>query len=168
MANRRGKVESGKTISKKVYQFNSVAQLCSTLCNPTDCSMPGFPFHYQLPELAQTHVHQVNDAIQLPHPVVPFSCCLQYFLPLESFPMNHSFASCGQSIRTLASASVLPKNIQDWFPLGLTGLISFQSKRLKSLLHHHSSKASILRHSAFFMVQLSHPYMTTGKTINFD
>ena len=64
-----------------------------------------------------------------------------------------------------ASASVLPKNSQDWFPLGLTGLISLQSKRFKSLLQHHSSKASILWCSAFFLVQLSHPYMTTGKTI---
>ena len=66
---------------------------------------------------------------------------------------------------TSASASVLPMNIQDWFPLGYTGWISLQSKRLKTLLQHHSSKASILWRSAFFMVQLSHPYMTTGKTI---
>ena len=65
-----------------------------------------------------------------------------------------------------ASAWVLPMNIQDWFPFGLTGLISLLSKELaKSLLQHHSSKASILQHSACFMVQLSHPYMTTGKTI---
>ena len=64
-----------------------------------------------------------------------------------------------------ASASVLPMNIQDWFPLQLTGLISLKSKKHSSLLQHHSSKASILQCSAFFMVQLSHPYMTTGKTI---
>ena len=77
----------------------------------------------------------------------------------------------GQSIGASASASVLPMNIQDWFPLGLTDLISLLSKRLlavqatlKSLLQHHSPKASIFRRSAFFMVQLSHPYMTTGKT----
>ena len=77
--------------------------------------------------------------------------------------MNWFFASGGQSIG--ASASVLPMNIQDWFPLGLTGLISLQSKGVKSLHQHQSSKASILQHSAFFVVKLSHPYMTTGKTI---
>ena len=76
--------------------------------------------------------------------------------------MSRFFSSGSQSIGVSASASVLPMNIQDWFPLGLTGLISLQSK---SLLEHHSSKASILWHSAFFIVQLSHPYMTTGKTI---
>ena len=71
----------------------------------------------------------------------------------------------GQSIGVSASASVLPMNIQDWFLLGLTGLNCLQSKRLKSLPQHHSSKAKILWCSAFFMVQLSHPHMTTGKTI---
>ena len=76
--------------------------------------------------------------------------------------MSQFFASGGQSIGASASASVFPMNIQGWFPLGLTGL--FQGT-LKSLLQHHSSKASILQHSALFRVQLSHPYMTTGKTI---
>ena len=79
--------------------------------------------------------------------------------------MSLLFTSGGQSIRVSASASVLPMNIEDWFPLGWTGWISLQAKGLSSLLQHHSSKASILQHSAFFMVQLSHPYMTTGKTI---
>ena len=76
--------------------------------------------------------------------------------------MSQFFASGGQIIGDSASASVLPMNIQDWLPLGWTGWISLQSK---SLLQHHSSKASILQCSAFFIVQLSHPYMTTGKTI---
>ena len=70
-----------------------------------------------------------------------------------------------RSIGVSPPASVLPINIQDWFPLGLTGWISLQSKGLLSLFQHHSSKASILWHSAFFIVHLSHPYMTTGKTI---
>ena len=71
------------------------------------------------------------------------------------------------NIGASASASVLPMNIQGWFPLGLTGLISLQSKgTLKSLLQHHSSKTLIVHCSAFFMVQLSHPYLTTGKTIH--
>src|SRR5574337_950255 len=86
--------------------------------------------------------------------------------------MSQCFASGGQSIGVSASASVLPMNIHDRFPLGWTGWISLQSKgllavqgTLKNLLQHHSSKASILWCSALFMVQLSHPYMTTGKTI---
>ena len=97
--------------------------------------------------------------------VVPFSSCLQSFPTSGSFPMSQLFASDGQSTGASALASVLPMNIEVWFPLGLTGLISLSSKVLKSLLQHHSSKASILRHSAFFMVQLSHQYITTGKTI---
>ena len=80
--------------------------------------------------------------------------------------MNQSFASGGQSIGVSASASALPMNIQDWSPLGLTGWISLQSKGLSRVFsQNHSSKISILLHSAFFMVQFSHPYMTTGKTI---
>ena len=102
--------------------------------------------------------------------VVPFSSCFQSFPAPGSFPMNQFFTSGGQSIGVSASASVLPTNIQAWFLLGLTDLISCSprdSSNTKSLLQHHSSKESILRHSAFFIVQLSHPYMTTGKTIAF-
>ena len=98
--------------------------------------------------------------------VVPFASCLQSFPASGSFPITLFFASGGQSIGVSASASVLPMNIQDWFPWGSSGLISLQSKELsKSLLQHHSSKASILRHSVFLTVQLSHPYTTTRKTI---
>ena len=97
--------------------------------------------------------------------VVPFSAYLQSFPASGSFPVSQPFASGDQSIGTSASASVLPMNIQDWFPLGWTGLISLQSKGLSRVLQHHSSKASVLQHSAFLMVQLSHLYTTTGKTI---
>ena len=97
--------------------------------------------------------------------VISFSSCLQSFPASESFPMSQLFASSGQSIGASASASVLPMNIQDWFPLGLTGLILQSKGTLKHLFLHHSSKASVLQHSAFFIVQLSYPYMTTGKTI---
>ena len=98
--------------------------------------------------------------------VVPFSSCLQFFLALGSFQMSQLFPSCGQSIRVSASASILPMNIQDWFPLGMDWMDLLEVHgTLKSLLQHHSSKASILQRSAFFTVQLSHPYMTTGKTI---
>ena len=148
-----------------MYQFSSVTQSSPTLCDPMDCSKPGLPFHHQLPELAQTHVHRVGDAIQPSHPLIPFSSCLQSSPASGSFPMSQFFASGGQSIGVSASASVLPMNIQDWFPLGWTGWISLQSKGLSRVLQHHSSKASILQCSAFFMVQLSHLHMTTGKTI---
>ena len=90
--------------------------------------------------------------------VVPFSC-LQSFLASGSFQMSQLFASVS------ASTSVLPINTQDWSPLGWTGWILLQSKGLSRVLQHHSSKASVLWHSAFFIVQLSHPYITTGKTI---
>ena len=98
--------------------------------------------------------------------VVPFSSCLQSFPASGYLPAIQCFASGGQSIGVSASASVLPMNIQDWSPLGWTGWISLQAHGIcKSLLQHHSSKASILRCSAFFIVQRSHPCMTTGETI---
>ena len=132
-----------------------------------DCSTPGLPVHHQLPELIQTHVHQVGGTIQPSQSsVVPFSSCHQSFPASGSFQMSQLFASGGQSIGLSASAVVLPMNIQYWFPLRWTGWISLLSKGLsKSFLQHHSSKASILWHSAFFLVQLSHPYMTTGRTL---
>ena len=86
--------------------------------------------------------------------VIPFSSCLQYFPASGFFPMCHFFASGGQSIRISVSASVFSMNVQDWFPLRLTGWISLQSKGLSRLFQHHSSKASILWCLAFFIVQL--------------
>ena len=143
-------------------QFSSVAQSCPTVCDPMDCSTPGFPVHDQLPEPTQIHVHWVGDAIQLS--VIPFSS--------QIFP----------SIRVFSNESVLcirwPKYWSFSFSISpsteYSGLISFRMDwfdllpvqgTLKSLLQHHSTKASILQCSAFFIVKLSHPYMTTGKTI---
>ena len=129
-------------MDKKV-QFSSVAQSCPTLCDAMDCSMPDFPVHHQLPELTQTHVHWVGDVINhliFCHPLL--------FLP-SIFP----------SISVFSNEAVLISFRMDWFDL-----FAVQGT-LKSLLQHHSSKAPILWHSAFFIVQLSHPYMTTGKTI---
>ena len=97
--------------------------------------------------------------------VIPFSSCPQSFPASGSFQMSQLFASGGKNIAVSASTSVLPVNTQDWSPLEWTGWISLQSKGHLRVLQHHSSKASILQHSAFFIVQLSHPYMTTGKTI---
>ena len=108
--------------------------------------------------------------IQWCHPsisssVIPFFSCPQSFPASGSFPMSQLFTSGGQSIGVSASTSVPPMNTQDWSPLGWTGWVSLQSKGLSRVLQHHSSKASIVQRSAFFIVQLSHPYMTTGKTI---
>ena len=125
-----------------------------------DYSTPGFPVHHQFLELAQTHVHH-----QLSCSVVPFVSCLQTFPASGPFPMSQFFTSGGQSWSS--SFSISPSS-------EYSGLISFHidwldflavQGILKSLLQHHSSETSILRHSAFFIVQLSHPYMTTGKTI---
>ena len=145
-----------------MVQFSSVAQSCPTLCDPMNHSTPGLPVHHQLPEFTQTNIHRVSDHPALSSFVVPFSC--PQSLPASgSFPMSQLFAGGDQSIGVSASASVLPIN---------PGLISFRMDwldllevqgTLKSLLQYHSSKASILRCSAFFTVQLSHPYMTTGK-----
>ena len=138
-------------ISSKLYieisssvQFNSVSQLCPTLCNPMDYSTPGYSVHHQLLKLAQTHVHQVDDAIQ-PSSVVPFSSCLQSFPASGSFPVSQFFASDGQSIRVSASASVLPMNIQNWFPLGWTGWISLHSRGLSRVF----SNTTVQTHQFF-------------------
>ena len=158
-------------LPKRYVQSSSVAQLCPALWDPVDCSMPDFPvppgsYSNSCPSSQWCHF-----LLQWCHPailssVVLFSSHLQSFPASGSFLMSQFFASGGQGIRISASASVLPMNIQDWFPLGWTGWISLQSKGLSRVfLQHHSSKASILRCSAFFIVQLSHPYMTTGKTI---
>ena len=95
--------------------------------------------------------------------VAPFSTCPQSFLVSGSFPKSCLFASGDQN--TVASVPVLPMNIQGWFLLGLTSLISLLSKRLSRVLLHQNSKVSVLWCSVFFTVQLSHAYITTGKTI---
>ena len=150
----------------KRHQFSSVAQLCLTLCNSMNHSTPGLPVHHQLPEFTQTHVHQVSDAIQPSH--------------LLSSPSSP--APIPPSIRGFSNESALrirwPKYWSFSFSISPSnehpGLVSLRMDwldllavqgTLKSLLQHHSSKASILQCSTFFIVQLSHPYMTTGKTI---
>jgi len=147
-------------------QFSLVTQSCPTLCDPMNRSTPGLPVHHQLPEFTQTHVHWVGDAIQPSHPLLsPFSSCPQSLPASRSFPMSQL---CMRWPKYWSfNFSISPSNEHP-------GLVSFRMDcldrfsgqgTLKSLLQHHSSKASILRLSAFFTVQLSHPYMTTGKTI---
>ena len=147
-------------------QFSSVTQSCPTLSSPMDCSTPGLPVHPQLLEFTQTHVHRVGDAIQPSHnlssaspPVFHLS---QHQGLLKSVSSSHQVAK------------VLEFQLQHQPSKEHSGLISFRMDwldllavqgTLKSLLQHHSSKASILLHSAFFIVQLSNPYMTTRKAI---
>jgi len=148
-------------------QLSSVAQLCPAIYNHMGCSMPGLPVHHQLLELTQTHVHWVGDAIQpsysLSSPSSPaFNLSQHQGFSKESVIRNRWSKYCSFSF------SISPSN-------EYSGLISFRINwldllavqgTLKSLLQYHSSKASILWHSAFFIVQISHLYMTVWITIN--
>ena len=144
--------------------FSLVAQSCPTLCDPMDCSTAGFPVHYQLLEFAQTHVHRVGDTMQPSHP------------PSSPSPP----APIPPSIRVFSNELTLRMRWPKYWSFSFSsspsnehpGLISFRMDwldllavqgTLKRLLQHHSSKASILHRSAFFTVQLSHPYVTTGR-----
>ena len=139
-------------------QLSSVTQLCLTLCDPMDCSTPGFPVHHQLLELAQTHVHQVGDAIQPSHPVLSLSP--------PAFTLSHHQGLCQWVSSSHRVAKVLEFQFQhqsfqwafriDFLTIDWFDLLAVQGT-LKSLLQHHSSKASVLQCSAFFIVQLSHP-----------
>ena len=150
----------------RINQFSSVAQLCPTLCDPRNRSTPGLPVHHQLPEFTQTHVHRVGDAIQPSHPLsspsppAPDPSSIRVF---SSEPTLHmwwrKYWSFSFSISPSKEHTGLVSFRMDWLDLlAVQGI-------LKSLLQNYNSKALILRHSAFFTVQLSHPYMTTGKTI---
>ena len=141
-------------------QFTSVAQSCLTLCDPMNHSMPGFPVHHQLPESTQTHVHWVSNAIQPSHSLSSPS-------PLAlNLSQHQSLSKWVSSSHQVAKVLELQLNISP--SNEYSGLISFRidwfdllavQGTLNSLLQHHSLKASILRCSAFFVVQLSHPYM---------
>ena len=148
-------------------QFSSVAQSCLTFCCPMDCSMEQASLFitnsWSLPKLVSIESVMPSNHLILCH---PFFSHLQSFPASGSFPMSWFFTSGSQNIGVSASTSVLPMNTKDWSPLGWTGWISLQSKGLfKSLLQHHSLKASNFQCSAFSTVQLSHPYMTIGKTM---
>ena len=147
-------------------QFSSVAQSCLNLCNLMNHSTPGLPVYHQLPEFNQTHVHWVGDANQPSHPLSPLS------------PPAHNLSQHQGFFKWVLSSIRWPKYWSFSFNISPSnehpGLISFRMHwldilavqgTLKSLLQHHSSEASILWCSAFFTVQLSHPYITTVKTI---
>ena len=147
-------------------QFSSVALSCPTLCDPMNPSTAGLPVHHQLPESTQTHVHCVGDAIQPSHPGHPLLLLPSIFASMRVFS-NESALRIRRPQFWSFSFNISPSNEHP-------GLISFRMDwldllvvqvTLKSLLQHHSSRASIFLCSAFFIVQISHPYMTTGKTI---
>ena len=140
-----------------MIQFSSVTQLGPTLFDPMDCSTPGIPIHHQFPELAQTHVHGVGDAIQPSHPL--------------SSPSRSFFQGVG-SLHQVAKVLEFQLQHQSFQWIFRTDFLYHwlvgspcSPRTLNGLLQHYISKTSILWHSAFFIVQLSHPYMTTGKII---
>ena len=148
-------------------QFISVTQSCPALCDPMKRRTPGLPVHHQLLESTQIHVHWVGDDIQpshLCHPLLllpPIPPSIRVFSNESTLRMRWpNYWSC--SFNNISSSNEHPGLIS--FRMDWLDLLAVQGN-LKSLLQHHSSKASILLHSVFFIVQLSHPYMTTGKTI---
>ena len=146
----------------------SLTKWCPTLRNPMDCNMPDSPVFHYLPVCSDSWPLSWWCYLTISPSTAPFSFCLQSFLASGSFPMSQLFASGGQIIRASASVSVLPMNIQYWSPSEWTGWISLHQGTLKSLLQHHSSKASILQRSGFFIVQLSHPKHDYWKNHSFD
>ena len=147
-----------------IYGTIVIVNSCPTLCNPMDCSTASFPVLHHLPEFAQTYVHGIGDAIQPSHPLLPPSSPAFNLSQLQSL---FQWVSPSHQVAKYWSFCISPSSEYsglisfriDWFEL-----LSVQGT-LKSLLQHHDLKASVLQHSAFLMVQLSHPYMTTGKTI---
>ena len=149
-----------------ISQFSSVAQSCPTLCNPMNCSTPGLPVHHQLPEFTQTHVHELvmpSNHLNLCHPLLLLP---SVFLSIRVFSNESAlhirwpkFWTFSFSISTSNEYSGLISFRKDWLDL-----LAVQGA-LMNLLQHHNSKASIFQCSVFCIVQVSHPYMTTGKTI---
>ena len=146
-----------------IVPFNSVAQLYLNLCDPMECSTPGLPVHHQLPEFIQTHVHWVGDAIQPSHPLWSLS------RPSFNLSQHQGLFKWVSSLHQVAKVLEFQHQSFLWifrmisFRMDWLDLLAVQGT-LKNLLQHYSSKASILQHSSFSIVQLSHPYMTTGKT----
>ena len=128
-----------------VSQFSSVSKSCLTLCDPMNHSTPGLPVHHQLLEFSQTHVHWVGDAIQLFHPLVPFSSSPISLPASESFPTSQLFAWDSQSTGVSASASFPPKKSQGWSSSEWTGWISLQSKGLSRVF----SNTTVQKHQFF-------------------
>ena len=142
-----------KSVSS-VQSLSCVQLSWVTLCDPMDWNIPGFPVHHQLPEPTQNHVHRVGDAIQSPHPLLSPLLLSSIFPSIGVFSIESALHIRWPKYWTLAkvsaSTSVLPRNIQDWFPLGLTGWISLQSKGLSRVL----PNTAVQKHQ-FFSAKLS-------------
>ena len=165
------RIHTEKCMKHKLFniQFSLVALSNPTLCNPMGCRRPGFPVLHQLPELAQIHVHRVGDVIQPSHPLS------------SPYPPAFNFSQHQGLFQWVSSSIRWPKYWSFSFSISpsneYSGLISFRMDwfdllavqgTLKNFLQHHGSKASILWCLVFFIVQLSHPYLTTRKTIALD
>ena len=144
------KITSVLFLPKMHFCSCSVTKSCLTLQDPMHCSMPSFPVLHHLPECTQTHVHWVGDVIQPSHPLLSPSPPALNLSQQQGLFQWVSSSQHGQSIAISALASVLPMNIQEWFPLGLTGWISMQSKRLSRVF----SNTTIQKHQ-FFSAQPS-------------
>ena len=160
------KVKDACSLEEKLWPTSIQFSSCLTLCDPMDCSMPGLPVHHQLLGFTQTHIHYVGDSIQLTHPLSS---------PSPPASIFHSIMVCStDSVLCIRwpkywsfSFNISPSNEYSgpiYFRMDCLNRLAVQGT-LNSLLQHLNSKASVLRHSAFFIVQLSHPYMTTRKTI---
>ena len=152
-----------------IFQFSSVTQSCPALWDPMNRSTPGLPVHHQLPEFTQTHVHWVSDAIQPSHPLLsPSPPAFNLSQHQGLFKWVHSLHQVAKVLEFQLSISPSNEYLglisfrMDWFDL-----LEVQGT-LKSRLQNNSSKASILQCSAFFITQLSHPYMTYWKNHSFD
>ena len=149
--------------------IHSVQFSCSVVSNslqPYGLQHARLPCHHQLPEFTKTHVHWVGDAIQLSHPLSsPSPLAFNPFPASGSFQMSQFFTLGSQSTGVSASASVLPMNIQDWFPSGWTDWISLLSKWFLGVFPNITVRNHQFFGAQVLIVQLSHPYMTTGKTI---
>ena len=145
--------------------MKSLIQSCPTLCDPMNHSTPGLPVHHQIPEFTQTHIHRVGDAIQPSHPLSSPSPPAANPTSIRVFSSKSTLHMWWPKYWSF-SFSIIPskENSGLIFRMDWLYFLAVQGT-LKSLLQHHSSKASILQCSAFFTVQLSHPYMTTGKII---
>ena len=147
-----------RSVREFCMSWCSVTQTCPTLWDLMCYCTPGFPVLHYFPEFAQTHAHWVEDGIQPSHPTTPFFSCPQSFPASGSFPMSWLFTSGGQSVGTSASTSIFPMNSQDWFPFGLTGLISLQSKGLSRVVF----KTTVQKHQFFGTL----PYLWSNSQIH--
>ena len=146
------------------FQFSSIPQSYPTLCDPMDCTTPSYAVHHQLPEFTQTHVHRVDDAIQPSHPLSSPSPAFSLTQHRGLFEWVSSSHQVAKVLGVSASASVLPMNIQDWFPLGWTGCISLQSKGLSKV----SSNTTVQKHQRPHLPPADYWFLIFWRSVPFE